>query len=120
MIPAFRSLIHSLLLLACLNVSAAEFAGKVETIAAGPGLGDTVYVRVVNHSASAPWSIDCSSHPYWSFRFDATTAGGWQSYSLALEAYTSGKTVVINGTGECTDDGTFSNVQDMLYLRFAQ
>lgn len=92
----------------------------ITTITAGSEMGDIVYVRVVNQSASAPWSIDCSSHLYWSFRFDATTAGGWQSSSLALEAYTSGKAVVINGTGECTDDGTFSTVQDMFYLRFAQ
>ncbi len=110
------SLILLSAILSC-NVIAAEFKGRIQTIATGPNLGNVILVKVENHSSSAVWSTSCSTDQFWSFKFDPSVPGGMESYSLLLAAYAAEKKVVINGTGTCTS-GEFDDVQDLHYTRF--
>ncbi|PUA28117.1 MAG: hypothetical protein B0W54_16665 [Cellvibrio sp. 79] len=102
------------------NLIAAEFSGKIQSIGAGPGLGSIVLIRVENHSASAPWAAAGCANGFWSFKFDTAVAGGKETYSQLLAAYTSQSTVVIEGTGTCpTTSGGLAQVQNLSYTRFA-
>lgn len=107
-----------LILAVASTVGAAEFRGKIDTIAAGPGLGDFVFVRVAGHSPVAPWSVDCSSNGYWSFKFDTSAPAGNETYSLLLAAYTAKSEVIINGTGSCSA-GAGEDIQNLFYTRFS-
>ncbi len=101
------------------DLIAAEYSGKIQSIAAGPGLGSLVLVRVENHSPSAPWSAAGCANGFWSFKFDSASAGGKETYSLLLTAYSSKSNVVISGTGNCpTNSGGVEQVQNLGYTRF--
>ena len=99
------------------TAGATEFRGRIDTLAAGPGLEGLIFVRVVAHSPVAPWSIACSSNSYWSFKFDTSAPGGNETYSLLLAAYTARSEVVIKGAGSCSA-GAGEDIQDLYYTRF--
>ena len=96
--------------------NAAEFSGKVQSIAAGPNLGSIVLVRVEGHSPTASWAASGCTNGFWSFKFDSSTAGGKETYSLLLAAYAAKSSVVINGTGTCS--GQPEQIQSLGYARF--
>ncbi len=110
--------IFTLFILAMLSINsnAAGFSGKIQSIATGPGLGNTILVRVEGHSTTANWSTGCSTGGFWSFKFDSSAPGGKEAYSQLLAAYASQSLVVIEGTGSCTSS-SFTDVQNMLYVR---
>ncbi len=107
----------------CLVIStgstAAEFVGKIQSIAVGPNLGNLVLVRVEGHSPSAEWSAQCSNNGFWSFKFDSSGLGGKETYSLLLTAYASKAPIVIAGTGGCSAGDSSNNVQNINYARLA-
>ena len=107
----------SMLLLASINSHSAEFKGGISTLATGPNLGDFVYIKVENHSSSASWSTGCATDNYWSFKFETSSTGGKEAYSLLLSAYASGKKVVIAGTGGC-EGKIGDDIQNLGYTRF--
>lgn len=100
------------------NIIAAEFSGKIQSIATGPNLGSIVLVRVEGHSASSPWSVTGCANGFWSFKFDSAAAGGKEAYSLLLAAYASKSNVVISGTGNCPSVPGIEQVQNLGYTRF--
>lgn len=100
-----------------INASAAGFSGRIQSIATGPNLGNTILVRVEGHSTTAPWSTGCSTSSFWSFKFDSSVPGGKEAYSQLLAAYASQSLIVIEGTGACTGS-SFTEVQNMSYVRF--
>lgn len=100
-----------------INATAAGFSGKIQSIASGPNLGNTILVRVENHSTTAPWSIGCSTSSFWSFKFDSSSPGGKEAYSLLLAAYASQSVVVIEGTGSCAANSA-TDIQNLSYVRF--
>ena len=112
-----KGIIVFLFLFFSFNINAAEFSGPITSIATGPNLGNIVLIRVDGQSVSAPWSIACSNQGFWSFKLDASTAGGKETYSLLLAAYASKASVTIAGTGICSP-GAIGNVQDLGYARF--
>ena len=105
------------LLFVSVYVESAEFTGKIQSIAAGPGLGNVILIRVEGHSTDAPWATPVCAHGFWSFKFDTSAPGGKEAYSLLLAAYTSKTSVVINGTGTCP--GLPDQIQNLGYTRNA-
>jgi hypothetical protein len=101
------------------SLIASEFSGKIQSIATGPNLGSVVLVRVEGHSSTAPWAVSGCTDGFWSFKFDAASAGGKETYSLLLAAYASKASVVISGTGSCPTVGGVEQVQNIGYTRFA-
>ena len=112
----FRKLISIIVCGLCNTAIAADFVGKVKTIATGPSLGNIVLVQVEEHSSSAAWSSSCSANSYWSFKFDTSLNGGKEAYSLLLSAHAAKSNVVLSGAGTCS--GQWGDVQDMAYTRF--
>lgn len=100
------------------SLIAAEFSGKIQSIATGPNLGSVILVRVEGHSSTAPWAAAGCANGFWSFKFDTASAGGKETYSLLLAAYTSKSSVVIGGTGSCPTVGGVEQVQNLGYTRF--
>lgn len=106
-----------ILTLISVNSNAASYSGKIQSIATGPNLGNTILVRVEGHSTTAPWSTSCSTSSFWSFKFDSSVPGGKEAYSQLLAAYASQSLIVIEGTNSCTGSA-FTDIQNMSYVRF--
>lgn len=117
----FRKLLTISLLISALSLPASSSAGgAVKGTVSGTinivTLVEDGIAYIVLNGAKSP-NPDCNKDVWWHFAFDTTTPVGKEFYSTILAAKLAGKSLRVNGTGDCT---AYANVENIHQIDFAQ
>ena len=93
---------------------AGDFTGTISDILSGPSMGTNLIIAV---NGQVNNKIGCNTNSYWDFSINTQAVGANTWVSLILTAFSTGKQVVITGTGAC---GNWHNIEDLSDIRILQ
>ena len=106
-----KLIISMLMLLPIASHAGSTYSGKILKLHKGLGLPNVVFMILASDPSN---KISCSSHADYDYTFDVSTDDGKALMSMALIAYTAGRTVGLGGEGVCS---SYSGTEDLRYLR---
>lgn len=92
-------------------VNAGTVTGKITHIFSGPGFGSKVFIAIDTIVTNKP---SCQANTLYAFSLDSETVGSDIWLSMLLTAYSTGKTVYLEGSNQCN---LWSNIEDLKYIR---
>ena len=90
---------------------AGKVTGKITHVFSGPGFGTKVFFAMDTEVSEKP---ACQINTLYSFALDSQAPGADAWLSMVYIAYSSGKSVYVEGNGECNH---WSSIEDMTYFR---
>jgi len=97
------------------TISSLSFAGKangkITHVFSGPGFGTKVFIAIDVDVTDKP---ECLVNTFYSFSIDSEAIGADTWLSMILMAYSTGKSVYVEGTNHCN---LYSSIEDLKYIR---